>query len=176
MREPLFEELRRRFTRDNGVGSLWGRDRGLVQKYFLFRADSGFYTAETREFLRTAAARASASPAVQENFLEFLRLLTYGITNTLGVVTSEEVLPLIKDREIVGIAWKAATVRELQPRTAGSLKQNREVLAQVAATDEHLSLPEWWAIATAREETAGPTSAPPKGEEGESGVPSDGRV
>jgi len=174
--KPLFEEMRRRFTRDNGISSLWGQDRGLVQKYFLFRADSGFYTPEARESLRHAATRAAESPAVQRNFLEFLRLLTYGITNTLGVVTSQEVIPLARDREIVGMAWKAATARELQPRTTGSLKQNREVLARVAATDEHLPLPEWWAFATASEETAEPTSVPSEGEEGEAGVPSDGGV
>jgi hypothetical protein len=58
-----------------------------VQKYFLFRADSEFYTVETLEFLREAAERANDSSAVQGNFLEFLRLLTYGLSDTLGVVT-----------------------------------------------------------------------------------------
>ncbi len=162
----LFADIRRRFIRDNGIGSLWGQDRGLVYKYFLFRADSGFYTVETLEFLREAAGRAADSPAVQENFLEFLRLLTYGITDTLGVVTREEVMPLAQNREIVGLAWKAATTRELQPRTVGSLKRSREALARVAGTEEHLPVPQWWSAVSENGETAEGLGDPPKEGEG----------
>jgi len=162
LRESLFADLRRRFTRVNGMGSLWGQDRGLVQKYFLFRADSEFYSAETLEFLREILRPTADSPATQENFLEYLRLLTYGISDSLGVVTREEVTPLAENREIVGLAWKAATTSELQPRTVGSLRKSRDILAHVAGTDEHLPLPYWWSgvaeTATAAERQSEPVA------------------
>jgi len=144
-------DLRLRFSRENGIGSLWGRDRALTHKYFLFRLDSGFYTPDGLEFLRHTAGRAAESKPIQENFLEFLRLLTHGMTNGLGVVEPGELRALARHKEIVGIAWKAATVRRLQPRTAGSLAEFRKLLATVAESDEHLALPQWWPSATEEE-------------------------
>jgi hypothetical protein len=133
---------------------LWGKEQGLVQKHYLFRVESGFYTPETRELLRHVSQRALDSQSIQDNFLQFLRILGYGMTSTLGVVVHQDLLRLAADREIVGMAWKAATARELQPRTSGSLNQNRRILAEVAGTDEHLPLPEWWTIEAPTEDAA----------------------
>lgn len=144
----LFQELRGRFARDNGVGSLWGRDRALAEKYLLFRVDSGFYSAETRKFLHEMTSRAFESRVVQDNFLQFLRLLAFGLTDTLGSVGHEQVLSLARDQEVVGLAWRAATARELQPRTVGSLVKTRAALAEAAGRDEHLRLPSWWSAVT----------------------------
>lgn len=153
----VITELRARFGRDNGIGSLWGRERAFVQKYFLFRLDSGFYSPETLEFLKDISERSANTKLIQANFVGFLHLLTVGITNSLGVVSNPEILPLARNREIVGMAWKAATVHPLQVRTRGSLTQTREILTRAAETDEHLPLPHWW---TTHDQTSDNASDP----------------
>ena len=142
--EFLFLDLRRRFSRGNGIGSLWGREKALPHKYVLFRRDSGFYTPEALEFLRDIARRAPENQAVQENLLQFLRLLAYGIAEYPGPVSRDDVIRMAQDREIVGLAWEAATSSELQPRTVGSLRETRDLLARIATSEEHLPLPHWW--------------------------------
>jgi hypothetical protein len=149
----VLTDLRRRFNRDNGIGSLWGRERALVHKYILFRADSGFYSDETREDLKRLADQAATNGMVQNNFLEFLRLLTFGLRETLGVLTREEILPLARNRDIIGLAWRGATAQRLQPRTQGSLAESREVLKRAASGAEHLPLPRWWSAASPAPET-----------------------
>src|SRR5688572_17113200 len=109
--------------------------------------------------IRNVARDAATNQAVQQNFLEFLRLLAFGITDILGVVTQQEILPLARNREVVGVAWRAATAHGLQPRTRGSLVEIREVLSRAAQTEEHLPLPHWWT--EERDNEADAAEAPP---------------
>jgi hypothetical protein len=39
--------------------------------------------------------------------------------------------PLAVDKEIIGIAWNAATIRRLQPRALGSLEKTRKVIEEI---------------------------------------------
>jgi hypothetical protein len=75
--------------------------------------------------------------------VNFIGMLQSGISKNIYPPAHEELLDLIKNVDIVGLAWRAATAQRLQPRAAGSLKENREALARIAGTEEHLPLPEW---------------------------------
>lgn len=140
----ILADLRARFSSKDGIASLWGRDRHLIEKHLLFRRDAGFYTTETIEHLQMLAGSAKADEDVQTNFLEFLRMLAYGLTETLTPVSHDDLLALARDRVLMPMAWKAATWNRLQPGILDSLKKTRVSLAELQGSDMDLPLPHWW--------------------------------
>src|SRR5262249_25058671 len=42
LKEHIFADVLDRFSRKDGIESLWGKDRHLVEKHYLFKRDSGF--------------------------------------------------------------------------------------------------------------------------------------
>jgi hypothetical protein len=139
----IYEDLAQRFARKDGISSLWGKDRHLVEKFFLFGADKSFFTPSRVEYLRSLSDIAPSNADVRLNFYEFIRLLTYGLTNILDPLSPAEIHPLAKDTIIIGIAWRAATCRRLQPRVHSSMLDAQKVLVQIAGADTHLPIPDW---------------------------------
>jgi hypothetical protein len=140
----VFDDLLARFSRKDGISSLWGKDRHLVEKYFLFRRDSGFYSGDTIAWLKELAEQAKTSSVVQENFYQYLRMLAYGLNGNSEILTREELGPLARDAEIVLSAWRAATAQPLQPRVVGDLRSSKAVLENQLPEGETLTLPPWW--------------------------------
>src|SRR5262249_32490586 len=75
----IFDDLLSRFSRKDGVSTLWGKKRHLTEKYFLLKRDGGFYTQARKDILSELAEQASSSSIIQENFYEYLRLFAYGL-------------------------------------------------------------------------------------------------
>ena len=146
--EPLVahvaDDLLARFSRPDGLRGLYGRGRQNAEKYVLFHPESPLWTGERKQRLTQMAERARDDAAVHANFVEFIGMLEYGVTNGIHPSSPQQVLDLAKNQEIVGLAWRAATARRLQPRALGSLRDDRETLARIAGTEEHLPLPVWW--------------------------------
>ena len=71
----VFDDLLARFSRKDGISALWGKTRHLVEKYYLFRRDGGFYNEARVARLKEVADQAKTSLPVQENFYEYVRLL-----------------------------------------------------------------------------------------------------
>lgn len=87
---------------------------------------------------------AKDNPIIQENFIEYIRLLTYGLEGNINVVSMEEAKKLASNIEIIDFMWKAAVSRPLQVRMLGSFREYYEKLAKAAESEEHLYKPEWW--------------------------------
>jgi hypothetical protein len=163
----VFDDLLARFSRKDGISSLWGKDRHLVEKYFLFRRDGGFYNEAGIARLKELAEQAKTSLAVQENFYEYLRLLAYGLKGNSETLTREELALLARDADIVLSAWRAATAQPLQPRVVGDLRATRVVLGKQLPEGQTLTLPPWWppespAAETAAGPAAGRNPEPPE--------------
>jgi hypothetical protein len=158
----VFDDLLARFSRKDGIAALWGRDRHLVEKHYLFRRDGGFYSEARTARLKDIANQAKTSLVVQENFYEYLRLLGYGLKGGGSeTLTTEELRPLAQDAEIVLSAWRAATAQPLQPRVVADLRETRAVLGKELPEGQVLTLPPWWPTEPQVEETAEePTTAP----------------
>jgi hypothetical protein len=77
--EHVFDDLLARFSRKKSISELWGEESRLVEKYYLFRRDGGFYNKAKVVRLKEVADQAKTLLAVQENFCEYLRLLAYGL-------------------------------------------------------------------------------------------------
>ena len=150
----VFDDLLARFSRKDGISSLWGKDRHLVEKYFLFRRDGGFYKEAGIARLKELAEQAKTSLAVQENFYEYLRLLAYGLKGNSETLTREELALLARDADIVLSAWRAATAQPLQPRVVGDLRATRVVLGKQLPEGQTLTLPPWWPPESPAAETA----------------------
>ena len=157
----VFDDLLARFSRKDGISTLWGKDRHLVEKYYLFQRDGGFYNEDRIARLNNVADQAKASAAVQENFYEYLRLLAYSLKGNSETLTREEVAPLAREADIVLPAWRAATAQPLQPRVVGDLRETRVVLGKQLPEGQALTLPPWWpAEPPAAELSGGPAAGP----------------
>ena len=138
-------ELRDRFTRNDGIGSLWGYDRHLVEKWVLFRREGGFYSEDGLKFLKDLVRRARKDDGrIHSNLLQFISLLDTGLTHGLKVLGPSDLHPLASDKEIISLVWTGVISSRLQPRTIGSLKEARVWLINLLGSEELLPVPEWW--------------------------------
>jgi hypothetical protein len=154
----VFDDLLARFSRKDGISALWGKDRHLVEKHYLFHRSGGFYTDVRIGRLKELAEQAKTSQLVQENFYHYLRLLAYGLRGNSQTLTVEELKPLAQDAEIVSSVWRGATAQPLQPRVVGDLSQVRITLESQLPKDQPLPLPPWWPVEPLPTETT-PASA-----------------
>jgi hypothetical protein len=128
----------------DGIRCLYGKGQDNAEKYVLFDPGSPLWAGGRWQRWMELAERARDDPVVHQNFVEFIGMLEYGTTHDMYPPRHEAILELAKRTEIVGRVWKAATARRLQPRALGSLKEDRENLARIAGSEEHLVLPVWW--------------------------------
>lgn len=137
-------ELRNRFTRNDGINFMWGHDRHLAGKWILFRRDSGFYSADGLEFLKSIVGRASEDAVIHSNLLQFVSMIGNALRHGLKVLGPSDVNPLASDKEIMPLVWQGAVSRKIQPRMLGSLKEVRSRLVGSLGDEKLLLTPDWW--------------------------------
>jgi len=137
-----------RFTMPEGIAMFWG-DSWSRTKRLLFRSDSPiFHNVEQRQrFLLLAQDSATKNPAVSDNFLTYLRMLTYGAFGEATTFDRQGCRALIDDHEIVASVWKAALIIPLQPREVGSIAQHRGQLVGAGVPEVLLPRPSWFKAA-----------------------------
>ena len=140
----VLRDLHDRFLRQDGIRSLWPKEKHRAEKYILLRRESEFYTEAEVERLKGLAARARDDRYIQENFVEYLRLIEAGLENSLGILPRYDIAPLARDTAIISLAWSGAVSKPLQFRVMGSLNKTRSTLKEVLGSDEHLPCPAWW--------------------------------
>ena len=140
----LIGELRNRFTRKDGISSMWGHDRHVVEKWILFRRDSGFYSRNGLEFIKLTVGRASTDAIIHSNLLQFVLMIGNAARHGLKVLGPSDVNPLARDKEIMPLLWQGAVSRKIQPRTLGSLKEVRSRLVELLGDEKLLLTPDWW--------------------------------
>lgn len=136
--------LRNRFTRKDGIDSLWGHERHPTEKWVLFRRDSGFYSGDGLEFLRAVVDQAKTDTVIHTNLVQFILMLGHALKNGVIVLGPSEIHPLASDKDIIPLVWQGAVSNRLQPRMIGSLKGPRAQLAGLLGKEELLPVPVWW--------------------------------
>lgn len=142
----VIDDIRNRFTRNDGINSMWGHDRLLVEKWILFRRDGGFYSEDGLEFLKSIVGRASADAMIHSNLLQFVSMIGNALRHGLKVLGPSEVTPLASDKEIMPLVWRGVVSRKIQPRTLGSLKEVRSQLVKSLGDERLLLRPDWWDV------------------------------
>jgi hypothetical protein len=137
-------ELRDRFTRKDGINSLWGHDRHSVEKWILFRRDGGFYSEGGLEFLRVIVGRAKTDMMIHANLFQFVLILGHALRDGLKALGPSELHPLASDKEIIPLIWQGVVSNRLQPRIIGSLRETRARLIALLGREELLPVPKWW--------------------------------
>jgi len=138
----VLEKLRQRFRSKNGIGMLFPEDKHLVEKYFLFTRDAGFYDGETLDYLLKLSGIAKADANVHENFIEILRLIDYSLLRGNPIASQDDMKLLASDKEIMKIFWDGAIAARPNPRANSSLMDARQHLVDLVG-EEYLVVPIW---------------------------------
>lgn len=138
------DELRDRFTRKDGINTLWGHDQHPAEKWILFRRDGGFYSDDGMKFLRLIVGRAKTDTVIHANLIQFISMLGHALRHGSKWLSPSDLHPLASDKEIIPLIWKGVTSNRLQPRVIGSLKETRARLVKLLGSEELLPVPEWW--------------------------------
>lgn len=135
----------------DGLETYWGDRGSFGLKSLLFTAESPlFRKPETRAALEEVASRGATVPAVQQNFVQFTRMLFYGAIEG-GSFSRDDARRIIQDADLMKMVWAAALATPLNPRMAGGLREKRRRLVQSGAIDQAyadkvLAIPEWWQV------------------------------
>jgi|GEM_PF-1508012 len=141
----------RHFETVDGLEAYWGDRGSLGMKSVLFKNDSPlFRDTERRAAFDSLAKRAVAVPSIQQNFVEFTRMLLYGAIGE-GSFSRDEARRIIQDRVLMNVIWSAALATPLNPRMAGGLREKRRRLISDGVIDQAyadavLAVPEWWQV------------------------------
>jgi hypothetical protein len=128
-----------------GVTPAWSNERVTGLRYVLFTARSALLTDPgLRARLATVAREAETTQAVQESFNEYLGWLTFGASERSSILSQYECAEILKERDLVGILWNAALAQPLNPRSAGTLRRDRQRLIASGIPEEQLPIPAWW--------------------------------
>jgi hypothetical protein len=141
LKKAVIPSVLARFREDSGITS--GIRTFLnIDGYLLLKLDGGLYDEHGRQTLAAAAALAAVDSRIQSNFFDFLRLVQAGLQGKAGLLR-EDVQPLARDRQMMGLAWRAATAGRIQPRMRHALKELRATLVAVQGDDKDLVAPPW---------------------------------
>jgi KAP family P-loop domain. len=143
--EPFVADLLlTRLSEKGGITVLWEQGGYLSEKWVLFNNESPLWRGDRRERLMTLLKRASSDLSIHGNALEFIHIVSEGLTEGIGIpYGTERIRKLVEDKEISGALWKAATARPVQYRSLSRVKTIREQFGKVCGTQEHLPFPGW---------------------------------
>jgi hypothetical protein len=112
----------------------------------LFDPTSAFHaSSEASEALRKLSARAVAGEqVVQRNFRTYFRMLTYAAFEQGGSFPIRDSRTILQNAEFVTCVWRAAVAKPLNPRTMGSLRDDRRNVVASGIPEAALPLPMWW--------------------------------
>ncbi|MCW5800289.1 MAG: hypothetical protein KIT40_17475 [Nitrospira sp.] len=144
----VLQDLHDRFLRQDGIRSLWPKEKHHLEKYILLRRESEFYGEAEVQKLRILAARAGDDRCIQENFVEYLRLIEAGLENSLGLLSRDDISSLASDTAIISFVWSAAIAKPLQHRVMGSFNKTRNTFKALHEDDAYLPCPSWWVSLT----------------------------
>jgi hypothetical protein len=139
--EYIAENVIERFSQQEGIHELWGHSEMLAEKYLLFRLESPVWQGERKAKYFELAQAAHKDDVIRENFIEFVRMLSYYSQKGFDVLNAQEVTDLVSDVDIVKAAWDAALSKPLQPRAMGSFKGYQKTLGNFVSED-NLTWPE----------------------------------
>jgi len=136
--------VRRCFEEPEGIEQFWAQGGMSGLRYLLFDPRSLLHREGlTETMLEELLPSARMEPSVRRNFLTFLRMLTYGAFGK-GSFSRGDSEALLRNVKLLSPLWRGATEAALNPRTTGSLRQDRTQLLKMGIPADVVPLPEWW--------------------------------
>ena len=171
--ETAAEQALETFNRPGGIRSLLLSDAPAAR--LLFDPDSAFHAPRIQARLRQTAQRARIDGPVYENVSAYWSQLTYGAfgehfgaqPSYLSRLACQN---LLRSAGLTAALWKAVVSRPLNPRTAGSLRQDRDHIIRLGVPARSLPTPGWlralermgfWASADATADATAPAEGGP---------------
>lgn len=138
-------EVLNRLRERGGIDRYWGTSYLHEGKFLLFQARSILYRDEGhwQAFISLANA-ASDDAAIQENFVVLLRMIGYGAIEAPDNFSMADCQMLVRDERIMSVIWRAAVVRPLNPRTAGSIAAQQQKMRDAGFELLGMDKPDWW--------------------------------
>jgi hypothetical protein len=143
----LAKDIINRFEKINGIKELLDRNKFILEKILLLNESSVFHKQENYMRLNIIAKKAKNNLDIQNNFIECLRILLYGIADSMGYneITSEKIISLIKKETFVEIIWNAAICNSLNKRTVRTFEDYLENNIEKQIDNKNLfTRPKWW--------------------------------
>ena len=137
------ESLLAKFTQEEGLEAYWSVGESIAGKGVLFTPKSPFHAARNRKQLGAIARRARKESIVHLNFLTYFRMLTYGAFKEGRSFVQMHCRELLKDAELVRLVWTAAVASPLNPRIAGSMREDRKRIIAAGVPEAELPVPRW---------------------------------
>jgi hypothetical protein len=134
------------FEKKDGVKQFWGERGNSPLKAVVFDPESAFHTSENaQERIHSLANSAiKGNRAIQENFRTYFRMLTYAAFEHAGSFSVTDARKILSRPTFVSLVWRAAVVTPLNPRTMGSLRDDRANVIKSGIPEDVLPLPGWW--------------------------------
>jgi nucleoside-triphosphatase THEP1 len=141
----LVSELINRFKINDGIRELWGKNDYIAEKKLLFYKDSLFHDDKVYKELKTVAEKAKNSIVIQNNFIEYARMLFHASVSVVEWTNSNETNELLKKSEFLTIIWNAVISQPLNRRLVGSFEEYRGIIKKdILKDDNALPIPKWW--------------------------------
>lgn len=140
LRVRACRKILRHFEHNRHIGSLNEASEGVISDLLFAEGSPLFKDAGLRAQLFDVLCRAREEVRVQENAIDVLIGLEQVLQGNSGLLRSED---MVRDEEVIGRLWQAATARRLQPRFSGSLLQVRSRLSKGGIREESMPLPVW---------------------------------
>lgn len=144
LRETATKKLLNIFSTPSKFSELWGESKHIALKQLLLERGSIFHSTANRDLLKEVAKKSKNDTGIQHNFCHAFKMVAFYLSNPPSSLTRDDVLTIAKDTEFMQILWNAGTIRELNRRMAGSLKEHREVILACNEKKDFLPLPSWW--------------------------------
>jgi hypothetical protein len=139
------ESLVKHFEEPNGLEQFWAIEYDAKGKRLLFDIKSHFHTnASCRGKLAEIAIKAQDNAHIQVNYLTYFSMACHGAFDQAASFLQSDCRELLNDSKLVKMVWDAAVARPLNPRMAGSLRQDRQKLIKEGISEDTLDIPEWW--------------------------------
>jgi hypothetical protein len=142
-KKALADQLVDRFSKKDGIGLLWGKDKAFLEKELLFESNPYFHINNIYLRLEAIAQQAAEVSMVQENFLEFMRMLLYAALDLSSGFSHEQELEILKNERFREICWRAATCQRIHRRSMGSLLERRKAFIKKTELYNAFPIPSW---------------------------------
>ncbi|GEM_PF-2823925 len=128
----LLEYTKDLLLRPGGLDGLVFPDAMAVY-YMLLRKRSPFWSeANTRWFRDVVITRAHSDVRIQDNLIWLFRAIVHGAGDPIDPVRPEEAEELVKDEEIMSEIWRGATLKGVNKRIMGTLREHVETVKKLS--------------------------------------------
>jgi hypothetical protein len=128
------------FARERGIQTLTEAGRFFAVKQCLFDPDSPIWRGALREDLFNIMRRGREDSIIYANVRDLFVTVSRGLQSGIDMVSKDNIVRLLSDREFVGCLWDVTLSRGIQFRMQIAFVRGREAFIQNGAPEELMPL------------------------------------